>query len=69
MAKREKASRTYRDSSDDDVEIFGSTQGSGAPGTSKFTASSKPAKRYAAVFFARRQRYNYIGDSDADYGD
>ena len=32
MAKRAKSSCTYRDSSDDDVGIFGSTQGSGGPG-------------------------------------
>ena len=47
--KREKASRTYRDSLDDDVEILGITQDSGAPGVLQSTALSRPAKIYVSA--------------------
>ena len=63
MAKRAKASRTY------DVETMGSTQGSGAPVISQYTASSRPAKRAVAASSARRHRYNYRDDSDAEDGE
>ena len=53
MDKRAKASRTDLDSSDNNVEMLGSTQGSGAPGILQSTASSRLAKRYAAVSYAR----------------
>ena len=69
MAKRAKASRTYRDSSDDDVEILGSTQGSGAPGIFQSTVSSMPAKRDATASSARMHRYTYRDDNDAEDGD
>ena len=68
MSKREKASRTYRDSSDNGVEIFGSTQGSGATVIFQFTASSSPAKRAVVESSVRRHRYNYRDNSDAEYG-
>ena len=54
MSKREKESRTYRYSSDNDVEILGSTQRIGAPVILKSTTSSRPAKRDAAASSARR---------------
>ena len=66
ISKREKAIRTYKESSDGDVEILGSTQGSGAPGISQFTASSRPAKRAAAASSSRRNRYNYRDDRNAE---
>ena len=69
LAKRAKASRTYQDSLDDDVEILGSTQGSGAPGILQCIASSRPTKISAAASSARRHRYNYRGNSDAEDGD
>ena len=69
MAKRAKASRTYRDSSDDDVEILGSTQGSSAPGILQSTASSRPTKRAVAASSVRRHMYNYRDNSDAEDGD
>ena len=52
-----------------DVEILGSTQGSGAPGILKSTASSRPTKRAPAASFARRQRYNYRDNSNTEDGD
>ena len=66
MEKRVKASRTYRDSSDDDVEILGSTQGSSAPGILHSTASSRPAKRAMVASYMRRHRYNYRDTSHAE---
>ena len=69
MAKKEKARRTYRDSSENDIETLGSTQESGAPRILKSNASSSPAKRAAAPSYARRHRSNYRGDSDAEDGD
>ena len=70
MEKREKASRTYRDSSEDDVKILGSTHGSGAPGILQSTASSRPSKRSAAKSSAIRNRYNYREDREAvDYNE
>ena len=48
MAKRANTSRTYRDSSDNDVEILGTAQGSSAPVLSQYTALSRPAKRAGA---------------------
>ena len=69
MSKRAKASRTYRDSSDDDVEILGSTQGSSAPGILQSAASSRPAKRAGAESSVRKPRYNYRDNSDAEDGD
>ena len=69
MAKRVKASRTYRYFPDDDVEILGSTQGSSAPGILQFTASSRPAKRAGAESSVRKPRYNYRDNSDAEDGD
>ena len=68
MGKRAKASRTYRGSSDDDVEILGSTQRSGAPGILQSTASSRPAKRDSSASSVRRHRYNYRYDSNVEYG-
>ena len=68
MANREKASRTYRDSSDDDVEILGSTQGSGAPGNFQSIVSSRTAKRAVAESSTRRHRYNYRNNIDAEDG-
>ena len=68
VAKREKASRTYQDSSDDDVEILVSTQGISAPGILKFTASSRPAKRAVTASSVRRHRYNYGDNSDSEDG-
>ena len=65
MAKRAKASRTYQDSSDNDVEILVSTQGIGATGILQSTASSRPAKRAAAASSAIRHRYKYRESSDA----
>ena len=69
MTKREKASHTYRDSSDDDVEILGSTQGSSAPVISQSSTSSRTVKRAVAASSVRRHRYNYRDDSDAEDGD
>ena len=69
MAKKAKASRIYRDSSEDDVEILKSTQGSGVPGNFQSTASSSPTKRDAAAPSARRHRYSYRDDSNAEDGD
>ena len=69
MYKRDKASHTCLDSLDDDVEILGSTQGSGAPGNFQSAASSRPAKRDTIEYSARRHKYNYRGDSDAEDGD
>ena len=69
MAKRAKASRTCRDSSDDDVEILGRNQGSGAARISHSTASPRQAKGAAAAYSARRHRYNYRDDSDAEDGE
>ena len=54
MSNRAKASRTYRDSLDNYVEILGSTQGSGAPIIFQSATSSRPAKRDAAASSARR---------------
>ena len=68
-AKREKARCTHLDSSENYVEILGSTQGSGAPRILKSTASSRPTKRYAAASSTRRHRYNYRDDSNAEDGD
>ena len=68
MAKREKASLTYRDSSYNDVEILGGIQGSGAPRMFQSTVSPRSAKRAAEASFARRHRYNYRDDSYAEYG-
>ena len=69
IAKREKASRTYPESSDDDVEIFEITQESSAPGPLQSIASSIPAKRAVSASSARRHGYNYRDDSDAEDGD
>ena len=66
MAKREKSSRTYQDSSDDDVEILGSAQVSGAPEILHSTALSRIAKKVAAASSARSHRYNYRDNSDAE---
>ena len=68
ISKREKASRTYRDSSENGVEIFGRTHGSGATVIFQFTASSSPAKRAVVESSVRRHRYNYRDNSDAEYG-
>ena len=65
MAKREKASRTYQDSLDDDVEILGS----GVPGILQSTTFSRPAKRAVAASSARRYRYNYSDNSNAEDDD
>ena len=69
MAKREKSSRTYQDSSDNDIEILGITQGSDAPIILHSAASSRPAKRAAVASSARSHRYNYSDNSDAEGGD
>ena len=68
MAKRVKASCTYRDSSDNGVEILGITQGSGAPVIFQSTASSRLSKRAAASTSAIRHRYNYRDNIDAEDG-
>ena len=68
MAKRAKASRKYRDSSDNDVEILGSTQGSGATRIFQSTASSRTAKRSAAASSVKMHRYNYRDDIYAEDG-
>ena len=52
----------------DNVEILGSTQGSGAPGILHSTASPNPAKRAAASSSTRRHMYNYRDDSNAEDG-
>ena len=65
---RAKASCTYRDSSDNDVEILVSTQGSGAPGISQSIALSRPAERAVVASFARRHRYNYRDNINAKDG-
>ena len=59
MAKRAKASRTYRYSSDDDVEILGRNQGSGAARISHSTALPWHAKVAAAASSEIRHRCNY----------
>ena len=69
VAKRDKASHRYRDSSDNDVEILGSTQRSGEPRIFQSNASSRPAMRYASAYSARRHMYNYRYDSNAEDGD
>ena len=69
MAKRAKASRTYRDSSEDNVGILGSPQGSGAPGISQSTTFSRPAKRDTAASSARRHMYNYRYNINAEDDD
>ena len=69
MAKREKSSRTYQDSSDNDIEILGITQGSDTPRILHSAASSRPAKRAAAASYVRSHRYNYSDTSDAEGGD
>ena len=53
-AKRAKASRKYRDSSDDYVKKLATTQGSGEPGILKFTASSRNSKISVAASYTRR---------------
>ena len=68
MAKRVKASRKYRDSSDNDVEILGSTQGSGATRILQSTAPSRNAKRAAAASSMIMHMYNYRDDSYAEDG-
>ena len=68
MAKREKSSRIYWDSLDNDVEILGSAQVSGAPGIFQSAASSSTIKRAASASSTRRHMYNYRDDSDAEYG-
>ena len=68
MVKRVKSSCTYQDSSDGDVEILVSTQGSGAPDIFWSTASSSPTKKDAAASSVRRHRYNYRDDIDAEDG-
>ena len=69
ISKRAKASRTYRDSSDNDVGILGSTQGIGAPVIVHSTASSGPAKIAAVASSLIRHRYSYRDDSNAEDGD
>ena len=68
-AKRAKASRTYRDSLDDDVEILGTTQGSGATGIFQYTVLSRTSKRSAVASYAIRNMYNYRDNSDTEDGD
>ena len=51
-----------------DVEILGSTQGSGAPRIYQYTVSSRPTKRYVSAFSAIRHRYNYRDDSNTEDG-
>ena len=69
VAKREKSSRTYRYSSYNYVEILGSTQGSVAPGILQPAASPSPAKIDESESSARRHRYNFRDESDAEDGD
>ena len=54
MAKKAKSSRTYRYSSDDDVEKLATTQGSGDPGIFQSTASSRTSKIPVAASSTRR---------------
>ena len=69
MAKRAITNRIYSESSYDDVEILGSTQGSCTPGILHFTASSRPTKRATAESSERRHRYNYRYNKNAEDGD
>ena len=66
--KRAKASCTYQDSSDNDFEILGSTQVSGAPKILQATALFMTAKRPAEASSARRHRYNYMDDRNTEDG-
>ena len=68
VSKSSKEILIYQDSFDDDVEIFGSAQGSGAPGILQSVASSRTAKRAAAASSSRRHRYNYRDDRNAEDG-
>ena len=68
MAKREKPSHIYQESLDNDVEILGSTHGSGGPGILQSTALSWPAKRSAVASSARRHMYNYRDNNNAEDG-
>ena len=69
MEKRTKASWKYRDFSDNDVEILGSTQGNSVPRIFQSTASSRPAKRSAAASSTKRHRYKYRDGIDTEDGD
>ena len=54
---------------DDDVEILGITQESGAPIILLSTTSSRPAKRDVAASSVIRHRYNYKDGSNVKDGD
>ena len=69
MSKRAKEIRIYQDSSDNDVKILETTQGSGAPGILQSTTSSRPAKIAVAAYSIRRDRYNYRYDSNTEDGE
>ena len=69
MVWRSKASRTYQDSLENDAEILGSTERSGAPVFLHSATSSRPAKRAAAASSTISHRYNYRDNSDAEDGD
>ena len=66
MAKRAKASCTYRYFSVSDAEILGITQGSSASIILQSTALSRTAKSAAAASSARRHMYNNREDSNAE---
>ena len=68
MANRDKSSRTYRDFLDNDVEIFGSTQGSSATGNFHPTVPSRPAKRASEESSTIRHNYNYKDNRNAEDG-
>ena len=69
MTKIAKASRTYQDSLDNDVEILVLNQGSGVPGISQSTTSSRPANISATESYAIRHRYNYREDINSEGGE
>ena len=54
--------RTYQDSSDNDVEILVSTQGSDSPIIMQSAASSRPAKRAEAA--SSKYRYDRNAEDD-----
>ena len=65
MSKREKSSRTYQDSLDDDIEILRSTQGSSTPRILQSTVLSMPSNKAMAASSVIRHMYNYGDNSDA----
>ena len=66
--KKLKVSHTYLDSLDDDVEILGRNQGNLVPGILQSTTLTRLAKRAATASSAKRNRYTYIDNSNAEDG-